>query len=61
MTNSKVSTKELLKRMKTTRRRPHKSELIEKFNKIIELDEQERQHQERKSIKKTARPPEVDI
>jgi hypothetical protein len=53
MTDKKISTKELIERMKATRRRPHKPELIEKFNKIVERDEkQEREQQEKKPAKK---------
>lgn len=62
MTDKKISPREFHERMKATRRRPHKPELIEKFNKIIELDEKhEREQQQKNPPKKIARPPETDL
>lgn len=62
MSEEKISTQELIARMKATRKRPHKPELIEKFNKIVERNEiHEREQQEKKPVKKIARSPEADI
>lgn len=62
MTDKKISTRELIERMKATRKRPHKPELIEKFNKIAELNEKhEREQQHKKPVKKIARPLETDL
>ena len=62
MADKKISTQELIERMKATRKRPHKPALIEKFNKIVELDEKhEREQQQKKPAKKIARPPEADL
>ena len=61
MADKKISPREFHERMKAARKRPHKPELIEKFNKIVELDEQHvREQQEKKPAKKIARPPEAD-
>jgi protein-tyrosine-phosphatase len=43
-----ISTQELIERMKATRKRPHKPTLIEKFNKIVELDEKHEREQQQK-------------
>ena len=60
MTEKKISTQELIERMKATRKRPHKPELIEKFNKIVEQDEKHEREQ-KKPEKKIARLPEADL
>lgn len=61
MTGKKISTEELIERMKATRRRPHKPELIEKFNKIVEEDERREREEQEKRKNKIARPPETDL
>ncbi len=62
MAEKKISPREFHERMKAARKRPHKPELIEKFNKIVELDDKyEREQQEKKPTKKIAHPPEADL
>jgi hypothetical protein len=61
MAEKKISTPELIERMKATRKRPHKPALIEKFNKIVELGEKHERDQQKKPGKKIARPPEADL
>ena len=61
MADKKISTHELIERMKATRKRAHKPALIEKFNKIVELDEKREREQPKKPEKKIARPPEADL
>ena len=62
MADKKISPREFHERMKAARKRPHKPELVEKFNKIVELDEKhDREQQEKKPAKKIARSPEADL
>ena len=61
MTAKKISTQELIERMKATRKRPHKPELIDKFNKTVELDEKHERDQQKKPTEKVAHPPEADL
>ncbi len=58
----RITPQEFYERMKAMRERPHNPDLIEKFNKIVELDEKhEREQEQKKQPKKIAHPPEADI
>ena len=58
--NKRISTKELIERMKASRRRPLSLERIEKFNKILEKDIKSEQAEELKQEKRVARSAEVN-
>lgn len=62
MNEKKISTSELIERMKATRMRPHKPKLVEKFNRIVESEEiKKREKVKRESPRKIARPPETEL
>ena len=61
MATKKISTQELIERMKATRKRPIDPKFIEKFNKIMEEDERLEREEQEKRKKKIARSPEADL
>ena len=60
----KISTRELVDRIKSRRKQPISPEFVERFNRMIESDDsqgQEESPENEKSEKKIARPPEASI
>jgi response regulator RpfG family c-di-GMP phosphodiesterase len=60
-TKKRITTDELIERMKAGRKRPIDPKFIEEFNELMEKDERMEREQQEGGRKKTARPPEADL